>query len=149
MKKYHVILTDDERTELTHLIQKERVAARKRTHAHILLKADETNNGWTDKAISNAYEVSLRTIERVRERFVEDGLTVALNRRLPEITKEKKIDGDVEAHLTKIACSDAPRGSARWTLRLLADEMVRLNYIDSISHEGVRKVLKKTNLSLG
>ena len=127
------------------------MAAGKRTHAHILLKADESENeaGWTDEAISEAYEVSLRTIERVRERFVEEGLEHALNRRLPEKIREKKIDGDAEAHLVKIACSKPLSGYGRWTLRLLADEMVRLEYIDSISHEGVWRVLKKTNLSLG
>ena len=151
MKKYRITLTDDERRQLQNIIHKGKGAARKRTHAHIMLKADESPGGaaWTDETISAAYEVSLRAVERVRERFVEEGFDAALNRRLPRTPKARKIDGDREAHLVSIACSTPPEGYGRWTLRLLADTMVQLQYIDSLSHEGVRQVLKKTNLSRG
>lgn len=151
MKKYIVKLTKEERTRLKQLINKGKCPARKIAHARVLLKADQGKYGenWKDTDISKSLDIGLRTVERIRERLVLEGLETALNRRLPPSTKEKKIDGDVEAHLIAIACSQPPEGQARWTLRLLADKMVALEYIDSLSHEGVRKTLKKMNLNLG
>ncbi len=95
------------------------------------------------------FNISTRTIERVRQRFVEEGLENALIPRPKTSLKLRKIDGEIEAHLIAIACSQAPTGSSRWTLRLLADQMVVLGYVESISHESVRQVLKKTKLNLG
>jgi transposase len=151
MKKHIVKLTQEERVQLKTLINKGKGSARKITHARVLLKADEGKYGefCKDADISKSLDLGLRTVERIRERLVLEGLESALNRRLPRKTKEKKIDGDAEAHLVALACSKPPKGQAKWTLRLLADKMVVLNYIDSISHEGVRKTLKKTKLSLG
>lgn len=151
MKKHIVKLTREERVQLKELINKGKCSARKITHARVLLKADEGKCGecWKDADISKSLDLGLRTVERIRERLVLEGMESALNRRLPRKTKEKKIDGDVEAHLIALACGKPPKGQVRWTLRLLADRMVVLDYIDSISHEGVRKTLKKTKLSLG
>lgn len=151
MKKYIVKLTKQERTQLKQLINTGRCPARKITHARVLLKADQGKYGenWTDINISQALDIGLRTVERIRQRLVLEDLETALNRRLPQNTEPTKIDGDVEAHLFALACSQPPQGYARWTLRLLADKMVRLEYIDSISHEAVRQRLKKTQLNLG
>jgi transposase len=150
MKKYNVILTTDERTECNELLKKERLAARKRIHAQILLKADDSDgNGWADIRIAEAYSISRPTVERVRQRFVEHGIAAALQPRAPHENRARKFDGEKEAQLITIACSSAPQGRARWTLQLLAEEMVTLQYLESVSHEGVRQILKKTNLSLG
>ena len=150
-KKYIVSLTENERQLLLQLTQKGKTAVRKVNHARILLKADvnQENGGWNDLQISQALDVSRRTIERVRQRFVEVGLEQALNPRPLHSSKLKKIDGEAEAHLIALACSEAPRGYARWTLRLLAEQMVVLEYVESLSHESVRQVLKKTKLNLG
>lgn len=151
MKKYKVTLTQEERQELDAIITKGRVAARKRIHAQILLQADEADRkkGWIDTDIAEAYHVSARTVERVRQRFVEGGLQTALQPRAPQENRSRKFDGKKEAQLITLACGSAPEGYARWTLQLLADKMVELKYMESISDEGVRNVLKKTNLSLG
>lgn len=150
-KKYIVSLTEDERQILEELTQKGKAAARKINHARILLKADinQKNGEWNDHRISQALDVSRRTIERVRQRFVEEGLEQALNPRPKNSSKLRKIDGEAEAHLVAIACSEAPSGHSRWTLRLLAEQMVVLEYVESISHESVRQVLKKTKSNLG
>ncbi|NEQ63361.1 MAG: helix-turn-helix domain-containing protein [Moorea sp. SIO4A1] len=150
-KRYIVGLTLDERQKLEQLTQKGIAAARKINHARILLKADvnHPDGGWTDQAISEAFNISTRTIERVRQRFVEESLENALNPRPRSSLKLRRLDGEAEAHLVAIACSKAPPGAKRWTLRLLADQMVVLGYVQSISHESVRQVLKKTSLSLG
>lgn len=150
-KKYIVSLTENERQILQELTQTGKAAARKINHARILLKADINQNGegWNDAQISQALDVSTRTIERVRQRFVEEGLEQALNPRPKHSSKLKKIDGEAEARLIAIACSEAPAGHSRWTLRLLAQEMVVLGYVEGISHESVRQVLKKTKLNLG
>ena len=150
-KRYLVSLTDEERQTLEELTTKGKAAARKINHARILLKADlnQGDGGWSDQAISQALNISTRTIERVRQRFVEEGLENALNPRPKPSLKLKKIDGETEAHLVALACSQAPTGYNRWTLRLLADQMVVLGYLENISHESVRQVLKKTKLSLG
>jgi len=140
-KKYIVKLTPDEREELETLISSGKSSARKLTRARILLKADE---GWIDKAISEALDVGTATVERVRKRFVETGLE-AINRRKPRRQYERKIDGNAEAYLIALACSAPPKGRKRWTLRLLADKLVTLEEVDieSVSHETVRQVLKK------
>jgi transposase len=150
-KKYIVTLTSEERATLRELISAGKAAARKLSHARILLKAhsSEGRPGWNDTAISQALDVGTATVERVRKRFVEEGLEAALSRRSPRREYRRKLDGDGEAHLIALACSEPPQGSARWTLRLLADRMVALEYIDELSYQTVRRVLKKTNLSLG
>ena len=150
-KKYIVTLTDEEREMLKGLISSGKGAARKLTHARILLKADsiDAGPGWKDKDISVSLDVGTATIERVRKLFVEEGLEAALVRKKPNRIYERKLDGEKEAHLIALACGEPPKGYARWTLRLLADQMVALEYIDNISHTAIYHTLKKTNLSLG
>jgi transposase len=147
-KKYIVDLTDEEREELEALISSGVAPARKLTRARILLKADE---GWTDQAISDALDVGTATVERVRKRFVEWGGISAIERRKPRRRYERKLDGDAEARLIALACSAPPEGRERWTLKLLAEKIVTLEAVDieSVSYETVRRVLKKTGLSLG
>lgn len=150
-KIYIVTLTSEERATLQQLISSGKAAAQKLSHARILLKADSSEDGpgWNDSAISKALDVGTATVERVRKRFVEEGLEAALGRHKPKRQYKRKLDGDGEAHLIALACSDSPEGSARWTLRLLADRMVALEYVDELSYQTVRRVLKKTNLSPG
>jgi hypothetical protein len=150
-KKYHVTLTDDERTMLHDLLAAGKAPARTLTHARILLKADASASGpgWTDEAIREALEIGLATIGRVRERFVEESLDAALHRQPPTRDYQHLVDGECEAHLVALACSQPPAGHKQWTLRLLADKMVELAYIDGISHETVRQVLKKTKSNPG
>ena len=120
-------------------------------HARILLKADAASGGpdWNDAAIAEGLEVGRATVERVRKQFVEEGLDAALERRKPRRQYHRKLDGDGEAHLIALACSQAPEGRNRWTLRLLADRMVALEHVEQLSYQTVRRTLKKTNLSLG
>ncbi len=150
-KKYRVTLTEDERTMLTTLINAGTAPARMLTHARILLKADQAMGGpaWTDEAIHEALDVSLSTIARVRERFVEESIEAALQRRPASRTRERLLDGSEEAHLLALTCSPPPAGQERWSLRLLADKMVELEYVAHLSHETVRQTLKKTNSSPG
>ncbi len=138
-------LTEDERNDLESLIHKGKVAAHKRLHAEILLKADisELGERWTDKQIGETFGISTRTVERVRERLVQEGLESALNRAEPTRARKRKIDGENEAHLVALMCGDAPEGRSRWTLRLLGQRMVELGYVESIAHETVRQALKK------
>ena len=147
MKKYIVKLSEQEREELQELIAIGKSSARKIQHARILLKADASEHGpnWKDEQISEAVEVSLSTIERVRKQFVEEGTEAALSRRPGSGYRDPKMDGEKEAHLVALACSKAPQGRARWTLRLLAQRMVELEYVESLSYETVRRTLKKTN----
>ena len=147
-KKYIVRLSSNEQTALKELINKGKLAAYKRKHAQILLKADISSEGdaWNDAQISEAFDVSISTIERVRQRLVEEGLEVALNRTKPTQIKNKTLDGEQEAHLVALTGGEPPEGRARWTLRLLADKMVKLEYVDNISHETVRQVLKKNKI---
>jgi transposase len=151
VKKYHVTLTDAERSMLRDLLSAGKVPARTLAHARILLKADESGDGpaWSDEAIRKALDVGLSTVMRVRQRFVEEGLEAALERHKPRRDYSHLVDGECEAHLVALACSAPPAGHKRWTLRLLADKLVEREYIASISHETVRQVVKKTHLSLG
>ncbi len=144
-KKYVVKLTTKERAGLQKLISAGKAAARKLLHARILLKADARESGpcWTDAEISEALEVSLATIGRVRQRFVEQSLIAALEHRLPRRHRMRRLDGEEEAHLIALACSAAPAGHARWTIRLLADKLVELGYVERVGRETVRQVLKK------
>jgi len=150
-RKYIVELTEAERKRLTELVRSGRASARKLTHARILLKADSSPGApnWKDARVSEALDVGRATVERVRKRLVEEGLEAALEGRKPRRDYHRKLDGDAEAHLIALACSEAPEGYSRWTLRLLAEKMVVLEYVDHLSHETVRSVLKKMNLSLG
>jgi len=148
MKKYRVTLPEEERLPLEQLISRGTSAARKLLHARILLKADETV-GWSDERISEALEVSLSTIGRVRERFVEDGLSAALERQAPNRVYQRRLDGVQEAHLVALVCSPPPEDRGRWTLKLLADKMGELEYVDYVAKETVRQTLKKMNLSPG
>lgn len=150
-KIYVVTLSVEERSYLRSLISKGKVSAHKRLHAQILLKADSGSHGesWTDEKISRAYDVSRATVERVRQRCVEEGLEAALNRKKQLSRKAKKFDGEAEAHLIATACSKAPGGRSRWTLKLLGDKMVELGFVESVCNETVRKTLKKTASSHG
>ena len=141
-KKYIVRLTEEERTDLESLIHKGKVAAHKRLHAEILLKADisELGTKWTDSQISEAFGISTRTVERVRERLVQEGIEC---RAKPIRVKSRVIDGEKEAHLHALACGDAPDGRSRWTLRLLGQRMMELGHVESVSHETIRQTLKK------
>lgn len=151
MKKYRVTLTREERRELNQIISKGKGAARKLLHARILLKADAGAGqaAWKDEAISKALDVSISTIERVRERLVEEGLAAALERKTPTREYKRKLNGEQEAHLVALVCGQPPEDSQRWTLKLLAEKMVEMDYVDTVSRETVRQVLKKMNLSLG
>jgi hypothetical protein len=146
-KKYIVHLTEEERSYLDSLIHKGKVAAHKRLHAEILLKADISGLGekWPDKSIGEVFGISTRTVERVRERFVQEGLEPALTRTKSIRVRSRIIDGENEAHLIALACGDAPYGRSRWTLRLLGQRMVELGYVESVSHETIRQTLKKMN----
>ena len=150
-KKYRVTLTENERTMLTTMITSGSAPARTLTHARILLKADQAEGGpaWTDEAIRDALDVGLSTIARVRERFVELSIDDALHRRSTPRPRQRLLDGTEEAHLLALTCSAVPEGNERWTLRLLADKMVELEYVDRVSHETIRQVLKKMNLNRG
>jgi transposase len=142
-KRYRVTLTAEERDELDRMISRGKADARKLTHARVLLQADasEGGPGWTDAAISDAVRVSVRTIERVRQRFVEDGLGAALLPKPSPRVYARKLDGAQEARLIALACSGPPEGKKRWTLRLLAEQMVALEVAPALSHETVRRVL--------
>jgi len=150
MKKYIVALTPEERKYLEEFTTTGRHAAYQITRARILLKADQNQAGgsWCDTEITAALDVGVATVERVRRCVVEVGLEASLKRQ-PGGGRKRKLDGDQEAHLIALRCSDAPQGQARWTLRLLADQMVSLGQVESISDETVRQVLKKTPCNLG
>jgi len=151
MIKYKVTLTKEEREELLAIINKGKHSSLKFRNSYILLNVDEGefSEKITNKTISQVLNIGMRTIDRVKKKFVEEGFDRVLERNKGIRVYEKKADGDFEAHLVSLACSKAPEGFARWTLRLLSEKMVELKYVDSVSHETVRKVLKKTNLNLG
>ena len=148
--KYIVRLTEEEREELRKLVQKGQTQGYRIKHAQILLKLDEIpeNQEWTYDKIKEAYCATLHTISQIAKRFVTGGLEAALGRK-EQVNRHKKIDARVEAHIIAIACSEAPEGRERWTLQLIADELVRLGVVDSISDTAVMETLKKTNLSPG
>ena len=152
MKRYKVTLTDEERLQLQALIAAGKAAARKLTHARLLLKADASPGGpaWTDQRIVEALEVGVATVERVRQRFVEEGLEAALGHKKPDRpSRQRKLDGRAEARLIALACSAPPEGRTEWTMQLLADQLVQLKVVDAVSDETVRRVLKKTRSSRG
>jgi transposase len=150
-EKYVVTLTAEERAGLDTVIAGGKRAARLLAHARVLLKADAAAGGpgWDDAAISEAVEVSPATVQRVRRRFVEEGLEAALRPRPHRRTRAPLVDGVAEAHLVTLACSTPPEGMGRWTLRLLAERLVELAYVGHVSHETVRQVLKKTKCGPG
>jgi transposase len=147
--KYVVRLTERERESLENLIKAPRVAKAKALRARMLLKADADGPAWTDAHIADAFEVGLATVHRLRQRLVEEGFEAALTRKPPSRTKPRTLDGAQEARLVSIACSTPPQGRSSWTLQLLADKLVELHVVDSISDETVRRTLKKTNSSRG
>lgn len=146
-KKYIVTLSGEEREVLEKLTTTGKTSAYKINHARILLLADTNRlgGGWRDQAISEALNLSVSTVERVRQRFGEQSLEVALSRQTPRQTKPRLLDGEQEAQLIALTCSETPNGQGQWTLRLLAERMVELGYVEGISHETVRQTLKKTN----
>jgi transposase len=148
MDKYRIDLTVEEQAELERLVSSGKAAARKLTHARVLLHADR--NGCSDEEIVSALGVSVRTVERVRKRFVTEGFEAAIDHKPQPPRPDKiKIKGDIEQKLITLACSDPPRGRCHWTLQLLADEMVVLGLVNTISTETVRQALKKMTSSRG
>ena len=147
--KYIVRLEADEREQLQTLVDEGRGAKSVRQRARVLLKADQAEGapGWSDERVAEFAEVSLSTVHRVRERFVEVGLEAALHKRPSPERQYRKLDGAGEAQLIATACSQAPAGRSRWTLHLLADKLVELGVVQQISHECVRSTLKKTHFS--
>jgi len=150
MKKFIVELTSEERKQLWQLIKKGKVPGYKIRHAQMLLKADQGNKGpgWPDVQVAEVFAAHVTTVERLRKRFVEQGLEAALERNKRN-NYARKLDGNAEAHLIAIACSDPPTGRSEWSLRLLADKLVELSIVDSISYMTVSRTLKKTNLNRG
>jgi transposase len=150
-KKYPVTLTEAQREQLKSLIAAGTAPARKLTHARILLKTDQSPEGpgWVDEQVADAVETSQPTVSRVRKQYFEEGLEAALNRRPPNREYQRRLDGEQEARLIALACSEPPEGQARWSLRLLADKLVELEVVEEeVSYQTVRRILKKTNLSL-
>ncbi len=152
MKKYKVTLTKEEREELRRIVQKGKHRSQKVLNALILLNCDEgeyQDKRAKNEEIAKILQISMRKIDRLKKAFVEKGLETALNGTKGQRVYAKKADGDFEAHLIALSCSEPPEGYSRWTLRLLADKVVELEYVDKISHETIRRVLKKTRLNLG
>ena len=150
-KIYRVTLTEEERTQLKALTSKGKGAARRLTHARILLLADQTQDegAWKDADIAQALGIHARTVERVRERCVEEGVEAALNHKQPRKKRSKVLDRAAEARLTQLACTEAPDGHERWSMQMLADKLIELEVVETVSRETVRTTLKKMNLSLG
>jgi transposase len=147
-KKYIVRLTREERSELDNLVKKGKTLAYRIKHANILLAVDADGSGWTDEQTASAYRCNRNTVTNVRQRFVEQGFEAAMDRKKQDEPSRKRIlDGEKEARLIAVACSKPPEGRARWTLQLLADQLVALEVVDSISDQTVRRTLKKTSLS--
>ena len=152
MEIYKVTLSPQERAELEGVASKGAHQSQKVLNALILLNCDQSQEWHERKSgrdIASVLRVSERKVDRVKKRFVEEGLEVALNKQAAERSYDSKIDGDLEARLIALSCGAPPEGHARWSLRLLADRAVELEYVDSLSHEAVRRVLKKTNSNLG
>jgi hypothetical protein len=150
-KTFQVQLSLAERARLQALVSNGSATAHTHIHARILLKADQGPEGpaWTDAMISSALDVGMSTVARVRQTAVQQGLEAALQRKLPKRVYSRSLDGAGEAHLVALACSTPPQGAGRWSLRLLAERMVELEYVETISHETVRQTLKKTNSNPG
>jgi hypothetical protein len=150
-QKYFVSLTEAERSYLEKLVSSGTAPARKLRRARILIKSDCSEGGpnWTAEAICAALDVNAVTVTNVRKAFSQGGLEQALNRKKPNREYAHRLDGNAEAHLVALACSEAPAGYERWSLRLLQERFVKLEIVDSVSHETIRTTLKKTNLSLG
>ena len=146
--RYAVDLTDTERATLRELISKNKAKRSTIINAYILLKTDRSC-GWTNAAIAAAYEVSTKKVEQLKKRFVDEGFEGALYRKPVTNVHRRKITGDEEAHLIALCCSQAPEGHERWTLRILAEKMVELDIVETVSYETIRRTLKKTNLNLG
>lgn len=149
--KFSVRLTSAEREKVEGLVNRGKVGAEKRKRAHVLLKADASREGpaWSDGQIASALDVSMATIHRTRQAYVEQGLEAVLERKRPTGRQYRKLDGVQEAKLVALACSPAPEGRARWTIKLLADKLVELEIVDAIGEETVRRTLKKTTSSRG
>jgi len=146
VKKYIVRLTEEESKGLRAVVSKGRASARKIGHARVLLKVDADGPNWTDEEAAEAFGIRANTVRDIRQRFVEGGLEAALERkRRTEPPRPRKLDGADEARLIALACGEPPEGRARWTLRLLAGKMVELAIVEGISHETVRRTLKKTS----
>jgi len=151
MVRYKVTLTQEEREQLKAILNRGRHSSLQFRNACILLNSDESEPGKkvSNEQIAQILHVNVKTVERLKQRFVEEGFEACIDRRAYPEVKEIKTDGDFEAHLVAISCSKAPEGYTRWSLRMLADKMVELKYVDSVSHETVRQVLKKTKLNRG
>lgn len=150
VKKYIVRLTESERTEMNGLVRKKKVAGYKRMHAQVLLSADQGEHGpeLSDEKVAAALGVAASTVHNVRKRWIELGLEAALGRKKQEQpSRPRKLDGRAEARVIAVACSAPPAGRAKWTMQLMADELVRLEVVDTLSDETVRRTLKKTTSS--
>jgi transposase len=152
MRKQHVVvLSEPERARLHTLIGQGTAPARALTHARILLNANQGEAGpsWTDRAIATALEVHQTTVARVRQQYAAGGLEAAVDRKTSDREYRRKLDGEQEAHLVALTCSTPPEGRKRWTLRLLAERLVQLEIVESVSHETVRQALQQTGSSRG
>ena len=151
MVHYKVTLTDNEREQMKAILTKGKHSSLQFRNACILLNSDESEAGKrvSNEQIAQILHINTKTVERLKQRFVEKGFEACMDRKSYPEVKEVKTDGDFEAHLIAISCSKAPKGYARWSLRMLADKMVELKYVDTISHETIRRVLKKTKLNRG
>ena len=147
-RKYLVVLNEEQKQNLEKIISSGIYPARQIKHAQILLKSDQNMN-WSYDQIMQAFDVTAVTIAKVRKTFVEKGLEAALHRKKPDREYEHALDGEAEAHLIALACSEPPTGREHWSLRLLQKRFVKLGYADTISHETIRRALKKKNLNLG
>jgi transposase len=151
MVHYKVSLTNTERDQLKALLNKGKHSSLQFRNACILLNSDESESGRkvSNEQIAQILHINTKTVERLKQRFVEEGFEACIDRKSYPAVKEVKTDGEFEAHLIAISCSKAPEGYTRWSLRMLADKMVELKYVDNISHETIRRVLKKTKLNRG
>ena len=152
MVKYRIKLTEEEVLELSSIVKKGTHTTQSYRASYVLLNCDEGTHSLgksTNEEIANILKIGMRSIDRIKQRFIEGGLERALERGASKRIYEKKVDGDLEARIVQLCCSEPPAGFARWTLRMLADKVVELGYVDTISHVSVHNTLKKTNLNLG
>lgn len=147
--KHHIRLSNDEQKELNTLIKNPKVAKYKRDHAQILIGLDENGPALKANDVAKMCAVTIRTVENVRKRCVEEGIELAVHSKFGHHGRPRKMDGEQQAHLVALTCSEPPEGQVRWTLNLLKDEMIKLEYIDSVSVCTIGRELKKTNLNLG